>query len=366
MNTMRTQHNSAKNSRRLLLLVALAIPCLQGCQTDPCADQLQSSSGYKSCQDFQRQMATSLAYYKNQEAQKQAAYDASSEGQASKRLTESLQNLTQTVQTAGNQMAAQKAEQARQQQAVADSQARARAEQQRQAQLVAQQRQALLAEQERQANVDKQARLTIEREQRNQELVQATRLLQEQELQRQVEQNNRKDQYDQQMNARIAQTQAQQEQEHLRQQRHQELADQKRREYEARDRAGWELIKQRENQAREQDAAQQRQQQQQIANNNAERRATISQSNALVILSVEQDGTVNYSNNTPYPLRFSFDYRFECVRGASRSVETGRHESGASSSSRFITRIQVDGCTSDGGRAVNISVQNLQWRDAER
>lgn len=154
-----------------LLLIGCAIFSLQGCQTpDPCAEAYEEGDRpYMRCQqahrEHQKTMDKALADARREEAQRQAAYDASSEGQAKKqaerRLVESIQNLTQSVQTAGNQVAARRAEQARQQQALADNQARAQAEQQRQAQQQAQ----LVAEQ--QANADNQRRLIREQEIRN-------------------------------------------------------------------------------------------------------------------------------------------------------------------------------------------------------
>lgn len=146
-----------------LLLIGCAIFSLQGCQTpDPCAAAYEEGDRpYMRCQqahrEYQKTEEKALADARSREAQRQAAYDASSEGQAKKqaerRLVESIQNLTQSLQTAGNQVAARRAEQARQQQALADNQARAQAEQQRQAQ--------------QQANADNQRRLIREQEIRN-------------------------------------------------------------------------------------------------------------------------------------------------------------------------------------------------------
>lgn len=366
-----------------LLLIGWAIFSLQGCQTpDPCAAAYEEGDRpYMRCQqanrEFQKTMDKARADAHSREAQRQAAYDASSEGQAKKqaerRLVESIQNLTQSVQTAANQVAARRAEQARQQEILADNQARAQAEQQRQAQQQAQ----LVAEQ--QANADNQRRLIREQEIRNTVSTRPVEVADIAGTQSSQAPDLRKlassrpgmaappEIYRQPIDRELSEQELQQ----GRKERA-ELAAEAYRKSEADRRAAWEQVSQHVNQVRAEEAEQQRQQQiqqqRQIASDNAQRRAAITQSNALVILSVERDGTVRYANNTPYHLRFSFDYRFECIGGDAPGVTAERYSSGLAfpSNSSETNIVQPSSCIAHGGRAVNISVKNLQWRDNER
>ena len=342
-----------------LLLIGCAIFSLQGCQTAP------AYGSYDYClQGIEKTDETRAICRKETAAYEAKAAKKSSDGHLA--LLTSVLNLAQTT---SDYQDAKKQSQARQQQALAESQARARAEQQRQAQLVA----------EQQANADNQRRLIREQEIRN---TVSTRPVEVPDIAgtkstpgldlRHLAGSRTPgiaappEIYRQPMERKVSEQELQQ----GRKERAERAAEAYRKS-EADRRAAWEQVSQHVNQVRAEEAEQQRQQQiqqqRQIASDNAQRRATISQSNALVILSVERDGTVRYANNTPYHLRFSFDYRFECIGGDAPGVTAERaNELAFPSNSSYTNIVQPSSCIAHGGRAVNISVKNLRWRDNER
>lgn len=94
------------------------------------------------------------------------------------------------------------------------------------------------------------------------------------------------------------------------------------------------------------------------------RRAETSRSNAFVILSMEYDGIVHYSNNTKYQLNYQFDYRYECIKNGETVTHTGRSSGYATASMRSQTSIpEIQWCIVEGGKIRNSSYLNVTWKD---